>query len=172
MVRGLVYIVLFATVAFASGSHDTSGQTDIVQRTINFIIFVALIWYLISNPIKNYFKGRSDSIKDELESVQRKLNESVKRKKEALSKISDAEKLAEEILENTKKENKILNDKILASCDAEIENMEKIHQSQMELAQRRMVKSVVEEVISTVIEESSNEFNKDAMVNVILKKVA
>ncbi len=170
MGRIVLVSIALATLAFGSSGHE--GGTDIVQRTVNFLLFAGLIWYLVAKPVKDFFSSRTKSIQDELEAVQKRLNETVQRKKEALSKISEAEKLAEEILEHAKKENKVLNDKILSACDAEIENMEKIHQSQMELAQRRMVKEVVEEVVAKAIEESSKEFNKDAMVNVILKKVA
>ncbi len=168
MSRLVVLVLLTSGVLFASEGADT----DIVQRTVNFILFAALLWYLLAKPVKNYFTGRSEAIANELKSVQDKLNESIQKKKEALAKISDAEKLAVEILENAKKEAKILNDSILAQCEVDLENLQKSHQSKLELAQRKMISSVVEEVVTEVVAESSKEFSKDAMVNVILKKVA
>ena len=171
MSRLLVVLLTLSSLAFAS-SGAGGAETDIVQRTVNFILFAGLLWYLLAKPVKEYFTGRSNSIAGELQSVQDKLNESVEKKKEALAKVSEAEKLAEEILETAKKESKILNDSILAQCEVDLENLEKSHESKLELAQRKMVSSVVEEILDEVVSESSKEFSKDAMVNVILKKVA
>jgi len=170
---GKILVTLFALsgLVFASGG-GSGAETDIVQRTVNFALFVGILWYLLAKPIKEYFTGRSQGIAKELQAVQDKLNESVAKKKEALAKITDAEKQAEEILEAVKKESKILNDSILAQCEQDLENLEKSHQAKLELAQRKMVNSVVEEILDEVIASTSSEFNKDAMVNVILKKVA
>ncbi len=171
MSRLVVVMLALSGLVFAS-SGAGEAQTDIVQRTVNFVLFVGILWYLLAKPVKEYFTGRSNSIATELQSVQEKLNESVQRKKEALAKISEAEKQAVEILEAAKKESKILNDSILSQCEVDLENLEKAHQSKLELAQRKMVSSVVEEILQEVVSESSKEFSKDAMVNVILKKVA
>jgi F-type H+-transporting ATPase subunit b len=169
--RLLVVLLTLSSLAFASGGAG-GAETDIVQRTVNFLLFAGLLWYLLAKPIKEYFTGRSNSIAGELQSVQDKLNESVNKKKDALAKISDAEKQAAEIIETAKKESKILNDSILSQCEVDLENLEKSHQAKLELAQRKMVNSVVEEILDEVVSESSKEFTKDAMVNVILKKVA
>jgi F-type H+-transporting ATPase subunit b len=171
MSRLLVVILALSSLVFASGAEAEHG-TDIVQRTVNFVLFAGLLWYLLAKPVKEYFSGRSNSIANELKAVQNKLNESVQKKKDALAKISDAEKQAAEIIETAKKESKILNDSILAQCEVDLENLEKSHTAKLELAQRKMINSVVEEVLEEVISESSKEFSKDAMVNVILKKVA
>ncbi|NPA66565.1 MAG: F0F1 ATP synthase subunit B [Epsilonproteobacteria bacterium] len=161
-------LLAFSPLVFANGG----AESDIVQRTVNFVLFVGILWYLLAKPIKEYFTGRSAGIAKELQAVQDKLNESVQKKKDALAKITEAEKQAEEILEAVKKESKVLNDAILSQCEQDLENLEKSHQSKLELAQRKMVSSVVEEILEEVIAESSKEFTKDAMVNVILKKVA
>jgi len=85
---------------------------------------------------------------------------------------TEAEKQAAEILETAKKESRVLNDSILKQCESDLENLEKAQESKLELAQRRMVASVVEELMEEVVKEASSQLGKDAMVNVILKKVA
>lgn len=166
---GKTLTLLLALSSFAIASEQGS---DIVQRTVNFLLFAGILWYLLADPVKNYFTGRSNAIAESLNSVQNKLNESIQRKKDALAKISDAEKTATEIIEAAKKESKILNDSILAQCEADIENLEKAQQSKLELEQRKMIASVVQEVLEEVMREGSSDMTKDAMVNVILKKVA
>jgi len=169
--RILLLIIMISTYAFASGGAE-GGGTDIIQRTVNFLLFAGLIWYLVAEPAKNYFAARSQGIADELNKVQDKLNESISLKKEALSKISDAEKFAEDLVTISKKENKILNDNIMLQCDADLELVTKQNASLMEFEQRRMVRTVVEEIVTEVLNQSSNDFDKEAMANVILKKVA
>ena len=171
MSRILVFMLMISTYALASGDAEHAG-TDIVQRTVNFALFAGLIWYLIAEPVKSYFTGRSQAIAGELQKVQDKLNESISLKKEALAKISEAEKFAEELAVSSKKENKIINDNMMMQCDAELETLIKQNIALKEFEQRRMVRSVVEEILDEVLSQSGDDFNKEAMANVILKKVA
>jgi len=168
--RILVLMLSISTIALASDAEHAG--TDIVQRTVNFLLFAGLIWFLIAEPVKNYFASRSQGIADELKKVQDKLNETITLKKDALAKISEAEKFAEELAVSSKKENKIINDNMMVQCDAELETLTKQQASASEFAQRKMVRSVVEEIIDEVLTQSSDSFDKEAMANVILKKVA
>ena len=170
MKKILVLLLMVSTYAFASEAGH--GDTDIIQRTVNFLLFAGLIWYLVAEPVKNYFASRSSEIADELNKVQEKLKESVELKKEALAKISEAEKFAEELAIASKKENKILNDNIMAQCDSDLEIMAKQHESKKDFETRNMVIEVVDEVISETLNQSSEVFDRQAMANVILKKVA
>lgn len=171
MSRILLLIIMISTYALASSGAE-GGGTDIVQRTVNFLLFFGLVWYLVAEPAKNFFAARSQSIADELQKVQDKLKDSVSLKKEALAKISDAEKFAEELVTSSKRENKIINDNIMLQCEADLEIITKQNASLMEFEQRKMVRTVVEDILSEVLSQSSDSFDKEAMANVILKKVA
>ena len=170
MSRILVLALMLSTYAFAA--EVGHSETDIVQRTVNFILFAGLIWYLVAEPAKNFFQARSQSIADELKKVQDRLNESIALKKEAQAKIADAQKFAEELAVSSKKENKIINDNMMVQCEAELETLTKQQNSLKEFEQRKMVRSVVNKVLNDVLSESSDSFDKEAMANVILKKVA
>ena len=170
MSRILVLMLTISTFALASNAEG--GGTDIVQRTVNFLLFAGLVWYLVAEPIKSYFASRSQGISDELQKVQDKLSETISLKKEALSKISDAEKFAEGLVVSSKKENKIINDNMMAQCDVELETLAKQHTTLVDFEQRKMVRNVVEEILDEVLSKSSDSFDKEAMANVILKKVA
>ena len=93
-------------------------------------------------------------------------------KKEALAKISDAEKYAQDLAALSKKENKILNGNIMSQCENDLESLSKQHESLMEFEQRKMVRGVVEDVLNDTLSQSADGFDKEAMANVILKKVA
>ena len=172
MSRILVFMLMISTYALASSGSAEHTDTDIVQRTVNFLLFAGLIWYLVAEPAKSYFASRSNAIADEMKKVQDKLKESVSLKKEVVAKVSAAEKFTEELAINSKKENKILSDTIMAQCDADMEVMAKQQAVLMEFEQRKMVRNVVENILSDVLSQSDDSFDKEAMANVILKKVA
>jgi F-type H+-transporting ATPase subunit b len=157
---------------YALASEVEQGGTDIVQRTVNFLLFAGLIWYLVGEPVKNYFTSRSQAIADRLKEVQNKLDNSVNLKKEVLAKISDAEKFAEELAVASKKENKIINDNIMKQCDADLEALVKQQASKQDFEERKMVREVVENILQETLSQSSDTFDKKSMANVILKKVA
>ena len=170
MSRILVLLLMISTYALASEAEHAG--TDIVQRTVNFILFAGLVWYLVGEPVKNYFASRSQGIADELKKVQEKLDESLARKQEAMAKIFEAEKYAEDLANSSKKENKIINDSIMAQCDIELENIAKQNISKKEFEERKMVREVVENIIEETLNQSAGSFDREAMANVILKKVA
>ncbi|MEA3228938.1 MAG: F0F1 ATP synthase subunit B [Campylobacterota bacterium] len=171
MSRILVLMLSMSTFALASDV-ITDGSTDIVERTLNFILFAGLIWYLVAEPAKSFFQARTQSIADELKKVQDRLNESIALKKEAEAKIADAEKYAEELVVSSKKENKLINEKMIEQSEFELETLTKQHDSAKEFEQRKMVNNVVEEILNDVLNESSASFDKKAMASIILKKVA
>jgi len=170
MSRIIVLMLTMSTIALASSAEHAG--TDIVQRTVNFLLFAGLVWYLVAEPIKSYFAGRSQGIADEMQKVQDKLKESITLKKEAQSKITDAEKFAQDLVVSSKKENKILNDNIMTQCDVDLEILVKQQSTLMDFEQRKMVRNVVEDTLEEVLTQSSDGFDKEAMANVILKKVA
>ncbi len=173
MRRILLSLLMISACAVASETGAEAGSgTDIVQRTVNFLIFAGILYYLLADPIKNYFVGRTQGIADELQKVQDKLRESKEQKEAAQQKIEEAHKFAEQLLETSKKENKIINDRIMAQCENDLENLQKQNASLMDLEQRKMIRSVVDEVMGDVLSQDGAGLDKDAMAQIIMKKVA
>lgn len=166
----LLTITMMSVYAFASDGGD--GSTDIIQRTVNFIIFAGILYYLLAAPVKGFFQGRSAAIGAELERVQEKMKESKLAKEAAFQKIENAEKFAADLVESSKKENRILNDQIMQQCEADLENIEKQNASLMDLEQRKMIRNVVDTVMGDLLTQESDSFDKDAMAQLIMKKVA
>ena len=167
----IVTVLLLSTYLFGSDA-GAEGSTDIVQRTVNFLIFAGILFYILAEPLKNYFSGRSAGIADELEKVQERLRESKRLKDAAEHKIEEAEHFASELAESSKKENKILSDKILTQCEQELEVITKQSVSLMELDKRKMVREVVFAVMNDVMDKSNDALGKEAMTEILKKKVA
>ena len=170
--KHIFIMAMIATVTFASGTEAAGVETDIIQRTVNFLIFAGIVYYLIAEPVKGYFTGRTQGIAEELEKVQTRLKESKSAKEAANAKIDEAKVLAEEIMSSCKKENVIINEKMAAQLEFDLINLEKQQSDIMELDKRQMVRNVVEEVLADALAQDNSGLDKDAFADIILKKVA
>ncbi len=150
------------------GSHGT----DIVPRTVNFLIFAAILYYLVAEPVKNFFKNRSASIAAQLEEVQTKLKKAKEDKEKAEAEVVKAKELAKEILETTKKEIEIMTKELKEHAQNEIALLEKSFEENMELERRKRIKEITKEVLEELFEDKALELDKQKFVNLIVKKVA
>lgn len=166
-------LMVISGYAFASAhGAEAEAGTDIVQRTVNFLIFAGIVYYLIAEPVKNYFNGRSEAIASELEKVQEKLRESKEAKAEAVQGIADAKVFAQNLLETAKKENKLLNDKVMKQCEVDLENLSQQNNSLIEFEKREMIRGMVTEVMSDVLKDEETTLDEKTMADIITKKVA
>lgn len=167
----LVTVLMLSAYLFGSdAAHE--GSTDIVQRTVNFLIFAGILYYLLAEPLKNYFGGRSAAIASELEKVQERLRESKRLKEAAEHKVDDANRFAQDLSEITKKECKLLSDKIMAQYELDVEIINKQNNALLDLEKRKMVREVVGDVMGDVMRASDASLGKDAMTDILKKKVA
>lgn len=171
--KHIFIMTMIAAVTFAAEHAEIAEvETDIVQRTVNFLIFAGIVYYLIAEPVKAYFTGRTKTIATELEKVQDRLKESKAAKEAANAKIDEAKKLAEEIMSSCKKENVIINEKMASQLEFDLTNLEKQQADIMGLDKRQMVRDLVEEVLADALTQDSSVLDKDAFAEIILKKVA
>lgn len=168
----VIITVLMLSVYLFGSDAAAEGSTDIVQRTVNFLIFAGILFYILAEPVKNYFNGRTAGIAEELEKVQERLRDSKRLKELAEQKVEEANRFAIELAESSKKENKILSDKIMSQCEQELEIIGKQNGALMELDKRKMVREVVAEVMNGVMNSSDDTLGKEAMTEILKKKVA
>jgi len=161
-------IILLSPLALFAGE----GGTDIIPRTINFLIFAAILYRYIATPIKNFFKGRRDEIVTTLKSIQEKVEESKKAKEEALKKLEDSKILAKSIVEDAKKEAKMIVEKIENDTKNELELLEKYQKEREEIERRKMVKAVVADTVNSLFSKDIQTFDNNELVNIVMKKVA
>ena len=167
-----ILFLIFPIFMYASGASEGIESTDIIPRTVNFLIFAAILYYFIANPIKDFFRERKNSIADRLNSIQEKLKESNKQKKEAKELVEKAKIEAKSIMEVTKDETEILKAKILENLKMDMENLEKGFEDQTSIEQRKMTRSVILEVLDEVFAKDSLLLKKDELLDIVMKKVA
>ena len=166
-------LMVMSGYAFASAhGAEADAGTDIVQRTVNFLIFAGILYYILAEPVKNYFNSRSDEIANELEKVQEKLRESKMAKAEAVQAVVDAKTLAKTIMETAKKENKLLNDKIMKQCEVDLDNLAQQNNALMEFEKRQMTRDMIASVMGELLNDAESSLDEKTMADIITKKVA
>ncbi len=168
--RILTLLALSASAMFASGGAEHG--TDIIPRTVNFLIFAAILYYLVAEPVKNFFKNRSATIAASLEEVQQKLKLAKEDKQKAQAELEKAKQLASEIGETTKKEIELLKEQIIKQTEQELAALEKSFVENMELERRKRIRQITKEVLEELFEDKSIDLDKEHFVNLIVKKVA
>jgi F-type H+-transporting ATPase subunit b len=151
---------------------QTGRESDYWPRVINFTIFVALLYYLIANPIRDFFKGRSEGIASQLNEIEEKLQAAKNEKKEAQSRLKASEKKAQEIIADAKAEAIILAEKIATANANELAIMEKQLEEKMALEERKSARETIDEVLSENITTEDINLDESKIVDIIAKKVA
>lgn len=161
--------LLLPTMMLASGG---GGETDIVERTINFVIFIAIFYYLAADKIKAIFVARQESIAAELEKVQEKLKESKKAKEQAQKRFEESKRMAEDVILTAKKEVVLLTQKVEDSTKGDIENLIRQYNDSMEFEKRRAERAIIDEILAELFESDATKLDKSAYSEILLKKVA
>jgi F-type H+-transporting ATPase subunit b len=169
----LIYLLFIAVPALLLASDAPSGgPTDIIPRTVNFLIFAGIMYYLVAGAAKNFYFGRKESIATKLDSIQMKLKESNSKKESALQKVEEAKVTARALIETAKKEAVLLSEKIAADAEQEIENLSKALHDKVSIEERKMQRAAVNEVLDELFQEGSIAIDHNEMVKIINKKVA
>jgi F-type H+-transporting ATPase subunit b len=151
---------------------QTGRESDYLPRVINFTIFAALLYYLVANPIKSFFQGRSQAIASQLNEIEQKLQAAKDEKKEAQNRLDSSKKRAETIIADAKAEAVVLAQKIASANEDDIALLEKQHEEKMALEERKSARSAIDEVLSENITDEDIMLDETKVVKIISGKVA
>lgn len=151
---------------------QTGRETDFWPRVVNFTIFAALLYYLLANPIKNFFKDRSEDIAGQLNEIEKKLQAAKDEKKEAQYRVDESKKRAKEIIEDAKAEAIILAEKIATSNQNDLTLLSKQLEEKMSLEERKSAREAIDEILSDNITNDDIMLDEAKVVEIISKKVA
>ena len=151
---------------------QTGRENDFWPRVINFTIFASILYYLIANPIKSFFKGRREGISAQLKEIESKLQAAKDEKREAQARLDESVSKAAEIIEDAKAEAKILSEKIAEASLNELNVLEKQFEEKISLEERKAVRDVIDEILTENITTEDIVLNETKVVDIISKKVA
>ena len=171
----MVPAILLASGGDAESSRyfaQTGRETDFWPRVVNFTIFAALLYYLLANPIKNFFKGRSEGIATQLNEIEEKLQAAKDEKKEAKNRLETSEKRAEEIIADAKVEAILLAEKIAAANQNDLALLNKQLEEKIALEERKSAREAIDEILSDNITNDDIMIDEAKVVEIVSKKVA
>ncbi|MCI0500607.1 MAG: F0F1 ATP synthase subunit B [Epsilonproteobacteria bacterium] len=167
--KWLFVIAVFLPVILFAGE---DVEMDIVPRTVNFLIFIAIVYYLLADKLKAYFEERTKSIQLQLDEVQKKLEESKKKMELARAEFENAKNIASELVRDSMADVSSIKHKVEKSYENEMTNLLKSHNDKIELETRKAKKEVVAELLDELLNDNNITITKDNLQDIILKKVA
>jgi len=167
-----ILFTLSAIIPMSLLASDAGVETDILERTVNFFIFAAIIYYLLADKLKAFFTGRTESIQSELDKVQNVLKESDQKLSDAKQEVENAKKVAEELISTATSEVEAIKTKIDVAVEQEIAFLSKSFDEKTELETRKVKKEVVENVLNKLLSDDNIALSQKDLANIILKKVA
>lgn len=166
------FLLLLTPLALFASGGESGGTTDIIPRTINFLIFAAIMYYYVADSAKQWYIGRKSEIATKLDSIQVKLKESNAKKELAIAKVEEAKANVRVLIETAKKEAVLLSEKVAQEADAEMESLEKAFEDRVSIERRRMQRTIVCEILDEMFKEGSISLDNDEIVKIVNKKVA
>ncbi len=151
---------------------QTGREYDFLPRVVNFTIFAAILWYLLANPIRNFLKGRSEGIASRLKEIETKLEAAKEEQKEAQTKLEESEAKAAQIIEDARKEAKVLAEKITQSAETELSVLQKQYEEKIALEERKAMQEIVDSVLQENITTDDIGMDGKKVIDVVAKKVA
>ena len=167
-----ILLLGLALVPVALLANEGAVETDLIQRTVNFIIFAGILWYLLADKIKAFFAERSLSIQSELDKVQDTLKASQDKVTDAQKKLAEAKKIATEIVEGAKADVDSVKQKVATAVDSDIANLNKNLDEMMKVETSKAKKEVVTQVLEELLSSENIKLTQDELANIVLKKVA
>jgi F-type H+-transporting ATPase subunit b len=172
----LLSLLVVPAMLLASGNAEetryflqTGREYDFLPRVVNFTIFVGLLYYLLSQPIKSFFKNRSLGIATQLNEIEIKLQSAKDEKKEAQARVVSSEAKAKEMLSDAEAEAVLLASKIVASNEYELALLDKQQVEKMRLEERRLAREAIDEVLGENITVDDIPLDSQKVISIISK---
>ncbi len=151
---------------------QTGRENDFFPRIVNFIIFASLIYYLVANPIKSFFKNRKSDIEGQLKEIENKLQAAKDEQKEAQDRLNKSEARALDIIADGKLEADLLANKIALANENDLVVLQKQFEEKMELEERKSARETINEVLNENLTNSDITLDEAKVIETISKKVA
>lgn len=148
------------------------SEYDIVPRTINFLIFAAILYYFLAPALKNFYKNRIVGISSKLDEIQKKLLESKTKKLHSMKKLEEAKAHAAAALILAKKEAEILVENIRNETHNECALLERHFEEHKEYELRKMEKEVILQTLNKLFADESLVLKQNDIIEIMMKKVS
>ncbi|GAA7803274.1 F0F1 ATP synthase subunit B [Helicobacter pylori] len=169
LVKMVLGFLIFLSPLCATGL-DIS-QTDIIERSLNFLLFVGILWYFLAKKLRSFLRSKSLEISKRLEEIQAQLKVSKENKKKLLKELEQAKEKAELIISDANKEAYTITQKYELQTKMDVENLIKNSKALMDLEVKKIKRELVESVFKDLIESKKVSFNVQDCVNILKQRL-
>jgi F-type H+-transporting ATPase subunit b len=177
----ILSLLVVPALLLASGHSDggeatkyfalTGRQTDILPRSVNFLIFAGLLYYLIADKLKAFLVGRQEGIANQLKEIENKLELAKKEERNAQALVKESEVKAKTIVADAKNEAVMLGEKIMQANVQDIAILDKQMQEKMDLEAKKSIKDTIASILNKNIGTDDVELSNKSVVSIIDRKV-
>ncbi len=147
------------------------SQTDIIERSLNFLLFAGILWYFLAKKLRSFLHSKSLEISKRLEEIQAQLKVSKENKKKLLKELEQAKEKAELIISDANKEAYTITQKYELQTKMDVENLIKNSRALMDLEVKKIKRELVESVFKDLRESKKVSFNTQDCVNILKQRL-
>ncbi len=147
------------------------SQTDIIERSLNFLLFVGILWYFLAKKLRSFLRSKSLEISKRLEEIQAQLKVSKENKKKLLKELEQAKEKAELIISDANKEAYTITQKYELQTKTDVENLIKNSKALMDLEVKKIKRELVEGVFKDLRESKKVSFSSQDCVNILKQRL-
>ncbi|MDR2051500.1 MAG: ATP synthase F0 subunit B [Deltaproteobacteria bacterium] len=170
------FILCLAAFHFGYGSHDS--LVDFGFRSLNFVLFLAVLWYAAGGRARAFLRGRGESIAGELEALASAKELASRHLKEVEAKIINLDKERQAILASYKAQGEALKSEIIVKAEKsarQIVAQAKVSaQNEADKAMRRLRAEMAEQILAEtekLLRERLKAPEHERLINKSLSKV-
>ena len=151
----------------------SEGETDIIQRVFNFVIFAYILYVLIFDKLVAFLKDRTNGIEAKIKADEEKI-ESLKTEKDNSEKaLIKADELSKQIVSDAENISISLVENIEKSTTLRVAALEKSYSQRAEIDNKKAMVEVVQEVLNeTIFPSAIDGLSQNTIIDLINKKVA
>jgi len=166
-------LVLIAPhMLYASAESVSIEKSDFIERTINFVIFIAIVWYFGADKIKGIFTSRIHSISTQLKDIQESLNKAKKDEDVALMRLEECKRRAKDMLESARQEALLVQKRYNEQVEKDAQILSNLLEGSIEFERRRITQEAVNSILCELLEQDDIKLNRDDYVNIITKRIS
>ncbi|MFZ5448658.1 MAG: hypothetical protein ACOZFS_08500 [Thermodesulfobacteriota bacterium] len=151
---------------------------DLIWRTVNFVVFAAILIKLVAKPAKNFFSQRSQDVATTLDDLEAKVTAADAAVKAAETRLQEVAKEREKIIQQYMAEGELEKAKILDKANLVAERIKEMASFTIEQETKKAAQDLKEEVVglatqlaTDMIKEKATYADQQGLVEEYLKKV-
>lgn len=160
----IVFLIASATFAYAAGGgHDTEHALQLlVFAWINFGTFVALAFWKLRGPVRQYMQNRYDSIRHEIDRVVNQRSALQEQLKTAQNRLANAEAEAAQLLADSEAAAKRQAEKMIEAANSQAEQQKRSAAQQAAALEREAQAEVVAAAAKLLTASAGDKLDKQA----------